>query len=55
MKMVIGTITECATNVDIKDTLLLNARDRDLRRGDAIIVKSKDTLPGIAQEDQMKD
>ena len=49
MKMVIGMITECATNVDIKDTLLLTARDRDLRQGDAITAKSKVTLPEIVQ------
>ena len=55
MKMVIGTITECVTNVVIKDTLLLTARDRDLRQEDAIIVKSKDTLPEIAQGNQVKD
>ena len=53
--MVIGTITECVTDAAIKDTLLLTARVGDMRREDAIIVKSKVTLPGISQGDQMKD
>ena len=55
MKLVIGTITECVTIAAIKDTLLLTARDKDLRQEDAIIVKSKVTLPEIAQGNQVKD
>ena len=53
--MVIGTITECVTDAVIKDTLLLTARERIMRREDALTVKLEVTLPEIAQGDQMKD
>ena len=55
LKMVIGTITECVTDAAIKDTLLLTAKVGVMRRGDALTVKLKVTLPEIAQGDQMKD
>ena len=55
MKVVNDTITECVTDADIKDTLLLTAGIGVMRLEDATIVRSKVTLPEIAQGDRMKD
>ena len=49
MKVVHGMITECVTLVAIKDTLLLTAKVRDLKREGVMNVISEDILPEIAQ------
>ena len=55
MKVVHCTITECVTDAAIKDTLLLTAGIGIMRPEDATIVRSKVTLPEIAQGNQVKD
>ena len=49
MKEENGMITECVTNVIVKDTLLLTARVRVLKQEDAMSVKSEVILPEIDQ------